>query len=197
MSLDDRLRWDEKYRQDTARPSLPSPFLVAISDMLPGGGKVLDLAGGAGANAVWLASRGWDVTVADISPAGLAIATEQARSAGVVLRTLEVDLEQEAFPPGPWDLIVCVRFLWRPLFEVIPEALSPGGVLVVVHPTRSNLERHARPGPRHLLEDRELPGLVQGLEILRYEEGWTEGGHHDARLVAHRPSACSSAEEPG
>src|SRR3954454_6745033 len=131
MSLDDRLRWDEKYRQDNARTRLPTPFLVAVSDMLPRGGSALDLAGGAGANSVWLASRGWDVTVADISPAGLALATEQASSAGVVLRTFEIDLEQEAFPPGPWDLIVCVRFLWRPLFEVIPGALSPGGVLVV------------------------------------------------------------------
>jgi hypothetical protein len=51
-------------------------------------------------------------------------------------------------------------------------------------PTRSNLERHTRPDPRHLLEDGELPGLVPGLEIVRYEEGWTEQGRHEARLVA-------------
>ena len=94
--------------------------------MLPTRGRALDIAGGAGANAVWLASQGWDVTLADISPVGLAVADEHARSAGVVLRTLEIDLEREPFPPGPWDLIVCVRFLWRPLFAIIPERCRRG-----------------------------------------------------------------------
>ena len=193
MSLDDRVRWDEKYRKDVARPRLPSPFLVGISGMLPTRGRALDIAGGAGANAVWLASQGWDVTLADISPVGLAFATEHARSAGVVLRTLEVDLEQEPFPPGPWDLIVCVRFLYRPLFAIIPEELSPGGVLVVAHPTRSNLSRHERPGPRHLLEDGELPGLVHapGDRELR---GGLDGGR-PARRAARRAANGSAAIE--
>jgi tellurite methyltransferase len=189
MSQDDRIRWDEKYRGHIAGPGRPSAFLVAVDEMLPRVGRALDLAGGAGANAVWLAGRGWDVTVADVSPVGLALAEKQAiMGAGVTLRTLEIDLEQEAFPPGPWDLIVCIRFLWRPLFAIIPEELPPGGILVVVHPTRSNLVRHERPGPQHLLEDGELPGLVRGLEIVTYEEGWTEEGHHEARLVARRGS---------
>ena len=92
------------------------------------------------------------------------------------------------FPPaGPWDLIVCVDFLWRPLLAALPTALAPGGLLAIAHPTRSNLLRHDRPGPRHLLEDGELPGLVGALELLRFEEGWTPEGRHEARLVARRP----------
>jgi tellurite methyltransferase len=189
MSQDDRIRWDAKYRGEFSLPRKPSPFLVSVADLLPPAGRALDVAGGAGGSAVWLAERGWDVTVADISPVGLAAARELAKGTGVVLRTLEVDLEQDAFPPGPWDLIVCVRFLLRPLFATIPGELSPGGVLVVDHPTRSNLTRHDRPGLRHLLEDGELPGLVSGLEILKYEEGWTGEGQHDARLVARRGRA--------
>jgi SAM-dependent methyltransferase len=189
MSRDDRIRWDAKYREASARPRRPSPFLVSVADILPPGGRALDVAGGAGANAVWLAGRGWDVTLADISPVGLSAAREHAQRAGVVLRTLEIDLEQDAFPSGPWDLIVCVHFLWRPLFATIPGELAPGGVLVAVHPTRSNLSRHESPGPRHLLEDGELPGLVSGLELLKYEEGWTEEGQHDARLAARRGPA--------
>ena len=189
MSQDDRIRWDAKYREGRSPTRGPSPCLVSVADILPPGGRALDVAGGAGSNAVWLAGRGWDVTVADISPVGLAAAMEHAQRACVVLRTLEIDLEQDTFPPGPWDLIVCIRFLWRPLFATIPGELAPGGVLVVVHPTRSNLARHERPGPRHLLEDGELPGLVSGLEILRYEEGWAEEGQHDARLIARRERA--------
>src|ERR671929_84127 len=50
-----------------------------------------------------------------------------------------------------WDVIVCTYFLHRPLFSAFQAALAPGGWLVVTHATRSNLERHARPGPEYLL----------------------------------------------
>ena len=48
---------------------------------------------------------------------------------------------------------------------------------------------------RHLLEDGELPGLVRGLEILKYEEGWTEEGQHEARLVARRTAPLRENDE--
>ncbi len=124
MSLDDQVRWDKAYRERKAGSQEPSPFLVAMEGMLPIRGRALDIAGGAGANAVWLARRGLEVTVADISPVGLALAERNAEFEGLRLRTLKIDLEQDPFPPGPWDLIVCVRFLWRPLFAVIPDELA-------------------------------------------------------------------------
>ena len=43
----------------------------------------VDIAGGAGANALWLARRGLDVTLADISPVGLALAEDECRARGV------------------------------------------------------------------------------------------------------------------
>jgi tellurite methyltransferase len=186
MSLDDQVRWDKAYRERKAGSQEPSPFLVAMEEMLPIRGRALDIAGGAGANAVWLARRGLKVTVADNSPVGLVLADTNAELEGLRLLTLKTDFEQDPFPPGPWDLIVCVRFLCRPLFAVIPDELAPGGILVVVHPTRSNLLRHERPGLHHLLEDGELPGLVPDLEVVYHNEGWTEEGQHDARLVAKR-----------
>ncbi len=67
------------------------------------------------------------------------------------------------------------------------------GLLAVAHATRSNLARHPRPGPDRVLEDGELPGLVRGLDVLRYEEGWLESGRHEARLVARRPARERSA----
>jgi SAM-dependent methyltransferase len=187
MAEADRTTWDARYRQTGAALRGPSPFLVTLDEGLPRCGRALDVAGGAGRNALWLARRGLDVTLADISGVALEMARAQAEAEGLPLRTREVDFEAEPFPPGPWDLIVCVLFLWRPLFVVAPEALAQGGWLVVAQPTRSNLQRHGRPGPRHLLDDCELPGLARGLEVLRYEEGWIEEGRHEARLVARRP----------
>jgi SAM-dependent methyltransferase len=184
MAEADRRRWDARYREHEPGLRQPSGSLVALADLMPQDGRALDVAGGTGRHAQWLARRGLDVTLADISRVALELARREAARDGLPLRTLAIDLEAEPLPPGHLSVILCVDFLWRPLFEAIPAALAPGGLLVVVHPTRTNLQRHARPGPRHLLEDGELPGLVRGLEIVRYEEGWTEQGRHEARLVA-------------
>jgi SAM-dependent methyltransferase len=103
--------------------------------------------------------------------------------------TIEADLEVAPLPAGPWDLVVCTYFLHRPIFADLAAALAPGGWLVVAHATRTNLERHPRPGPDHVLEDGELGGLVRGLEVVRMEEGWLESGRHEARVVARKPGA--------
>ena len=186
MAEADRRKWDARYRERGAGVREPSGFLEALDDLLPRTGRALDVAGGAGRHALWLARRGLDVTLADISGVALEVAREEAGRAGLVVHTLRLDLEAEPLPPGPWDLVLCVDFLWRPLFDAIPTALAPGGLLVVAHPTLANLERHARPGPEHLLGAGELPDLVRGLEILRYDEGWREEGRHEAWLAARR-----------
>jgi len=186
MAETDRIKWNTKYRERAAADCHPAAFLVAASDLLPRRGRALDVAGGSGRHALWLAARGLEVTICDIAEAGLALAEEEAARRGLRLQTCRVDLEQEPLPAAPWDLIVCCYFLWRPLFAVFPTALAPGGQLAFVHPTRSNLRRRPKPGARFLLEDGELPGLVEGLEILRYDEGWTAEDRHEARLVARR-----------
>jgi SAM-dependent methyltransferase len=189
MSTADREKWDARYRGQGPESTTPSEFLTSLGAVLPARGRVLDVAGGAGRNALWLARRGLDVTVVDISSEGLALAGAAAKAAGVSLALVAADLEQEPLPAGPFDLVTSFYFLRRELFPSFTQVLAPGGLLVYVQPTRSNLERHARPPAGFLLEDGELPGLLRGLEILRYEEGWSAGpeGRHEARLVARRP----------
>lgn len=183
MSEQDRQRWNTRYREQ-AGTGEPSGFLRSLEDRLPSTGRALDVAGGAGHDALWLARRGLDVTLADISDVALERAGEAAREARVGLRLQRLDVELEPLPPGPYALVLCLNFLWRPLFAEFPKVLAPGGLLVFAQPTRSNLRRHAHPSARFLLEDGELPRLVQGLEIVSYTEGWTEEGRHEARLVA-------------
>ncbi len=186
MAESDRRKWDARYRERRGPLSPPCPFLVSLDAILPRQGRALDVAGGDGRNALWLAQRGLDVTLTDISDVALGLARQHADAAGCSLHTQLRDLEVEGLPAGPWALIVCCHFLWRPLFEPISATLERNGLLVVVHPTRSNLQRHERPGPAYLLEDGEIPRLVEGLEIVRYDEGWTDEGRHLARLVARR-----------
>jgi SAM-dependent methyltransferase len=189
MAGGDRERWNARYAEEEA-PATPAPWLAGLDALLPRRGRALDVAGGSGRHALWLARRGLEVTLADVSDVALERAARDARAEGLALATVQVDLESALLPPGPWDLILCVYFLHRALFPSLAAALAPGGVLVAAHATRTNLERHSHPGPRWLLEDGELPTLVRGLDVLRYEEGWLESGRHEARLVARRPAAA-------
>jgi tellurite methyltransferase len=184
---DSRAHWNERYRVQGPILADPSPFLTSFAGRLPPPGRALDVAGGRGRNALWLAAQGWEVTLVDVAEVGLALAREAAAAQGLPLRTEQRDLEQQGLPPGRFDLIVSIHFLHRPLFSHWGDALTPGGLLLFEQPTYANLERHTTPSARFLLEDGELPTLLEGLKVLSYEEGWTESGRHEARLIAQRP----------
>lgn len=181
----DRELWDERYRAGSHANSSEPDWLEAWLPDLPKGGRALDVASGTGRVARWLARQGYDVTACDVSPVGLALAQERAVEAGLSLQTVAVDLRTEPLPAGPWDLISCFGFLERELFSAFVEALAPGGVLLYGTATVRNLERHARPPRRFLLEEGELPALVGPLEVVRYEEGWRNDGAV-ARILARR-----------
>lgn len=182
----DRTKWDAKYADPNFAPREPSAVLMALEKFLPKQGRAIDVAGGAGRNAIWLAQRGLDVTIADVSSVGLTQAAARAQEAGVTLTALCTDLEEQPFPPGPWDLILSCRYLQRPLFAVYPQVLAPGGTLIVIQPTKSNLERHDKPPADFLAGDGELPRLISGLKTIHYEEGWLADGRHDAVVVARK-----------
>lgn len=186
MSTVDRDKWNAKYSESSAAPSEPSSLLTSLAQFIPDSGQALDVAGGAGRNAVWLAQQGLDVTVADVSEVGLELARRRAAEAGVRLETAVIDIESEPLPAGPWDLIVSILYLWRPFYRRIYEHLARNGVVIIVQPTQSNLQRHEKPPREFLLDDGELPKLVEGLDIVHYQEGWLAEGRHDAQLVAVR-----------
>jgi SAM-dependent methyltransferase len=186
VSEAERRKWETRYQAQGATSREPSALITALDDVLPRQGHALDLAGGSGRHAIWLAKRGLAVTLADIAPTAADLARAEAARAGVSLDTLVIDCEQEPLPPSPWDLILTFHYLHRPLFETLPQVLAPGGWLVVVQPTQKNLERHAHPSSRFLLDEGELPNLVRDLTVVRYEEGWSTEGRHEALLVARR-----------
>lgn len=190
MAEADRTKWDARYTQESPSAE-PSAWLVAWlktadEKLVPKSGRVLDVAGGAGRNAIWFAQRGFDVTLVDVSSVALEIAGQRAKEAGVTIVSRVMDLENEPLPEGPWDIIMQMHYLDRALFPRYEEILAPCGLLFIEHPTRSNLVRHAKPGPHYLLEDGELPELCGEFIIVSHGEGWNELGRHEARLVARR-----------
>jgi len=145
--------------------------------------RALDVAGGAGRNALWLARRGASsVTLADVSDVARHTSASRAGRRGRSNHSITVrtDLEAEPLPAGPWDLVLCTYFLHRPLFAAFPSALAPGGWLLFAprDPEKSGGARPPRPRPRP--RDGELGSLVRGLDVVRLDEGWFEEGRHEA-----------------
>jgi len=190
MSADERAEWEARYRSARgADPGAPEPFIVNAVNSLSARGRALDLAGGIGRHALWVAERGWDATLVDISPTAVAEAAATASRRGLRLATEVVDLDETDPSGGPWDLVMIHHYLNRTLLGRAHELLRPGGTLVVCHQTLINLERSPRPGARFLLEPKELATLLSHLQLSTYFEGWTEQGRHEAQAVASLPPA--------
>ncbi len=181
----DRDFWNRRYSEQPWSDD-PSPWIVENAELLPEAGRALDVAGGTGRNAIWLARQGWDVTIADVSNVALTIALERAGALRASLLTHPTDLSNEPLPEGPWDLLMLFHYLDRAIFSHLGAALRPGGMLIGALATVTNLERNESPPLSYLLEDAELPGLMGSLELVRYEEGWQDD-RHDARFVARKP----------
>jgi SAM-dependent methyltransferase len=189
VSDQERQKWDLKHAGRGFFPPEPSSLITGCRNLLPrSGGRALDLAGGSGRHSFWLAGCGFDVTLADISEAGLTIARGEAERRALALETVCADFEREPIPAGPWKVILCFHYLHRPLFGEFARCLTGDGVLVFAQPTVLNLERHPRPGRRYLLEEGELGDLAirNHLEIIHLQEGWSAEGRHEGLLVARR-----------
>ncbi|MCA9249309.1 MAG: class I SAM-dependent methyltransferase [Planctomycetales bacterium] len=192
MSQEDRQKWDARYRQQPNPESGPAEVLTANADLIPRAGNALDVAGGSGRNALWLARRGLNASLVDISAEGLAIARQRAEKEQLDLQFVVADLEHESLPAGPWRLVVQTCFLQRELFPSLIQALEPAGMLVVAQPTRRNRERWTAPPEKYLLDEGELIQLAGPLEIVHFDEAWRENGRYEAWLIARRRGEFSA-----
>ncbi len=172
---------------------------------MPKHGRALDLAGGAGRNAIWLARQGLDVTLVDVSDVALDKAEARAKRLGLAnrMRFLRVDLEGP-MPFAPlFDLVVVTRYLDRERRDSFVELLVEGGVLVAINATVTNLERHDKPSRGYLVERGEVANWACGLELelLVTREDWSEEGMHEASVIARKPARAvrrdPTPNEPG
>jgi SAM-dependent methyltransferase len=137
----DRSYWDEHWQDRTGGPasmagSPPHPHLAReLAELAPG--TALDAGCGAGAEALWLAERGWQVTAVDISTAALAHAARRAEGSAAAdrVRWLQADLGVWA-PAGPFDLVTThyahPAMPQLDLYDRLAGWVAPGGTLLVV-----------------------------------------------------------------
>jgi SAM-dependent methyltransferase len=108
MALD-RILYRLTYRFGTPRwdTGVPQPELQElVRDRAPG--RALDLGCGTGADAVYLAGRGWDTTGIDFAPEAVAAARKKAADAGVTAAFVQGDASRlaDAGVEGPFDLLL-------------------------------------------------------------------------------------------
>lgn len=135
----DAQHWDERYSsRDRLFSGNPNGVLVTeAADLAPG--RALDVGCGEGADALWLAGRGWQVTAVDISRVALerAAATAAAAGAGVAGRVAwtQADLTTTPPPAGSFDL-VSLQYFPLPVqadhvaLRGLLDAVAPGGTLL-------------------------------------------------------------------
>ena len=169
----DIVRWNEKYRAAEEHGfAEPDSLLVARADLLPAKGRVLDLACGAGANAIFAARHGCRVVGADASIEGLRIAARRARAAGVSVSLLNADLEVWRPPEDAFDMVMVFRYLDRGMFSAIESALRARGVLIYKTFNQNFLRQKPDMNPAYLLRPGELKRSFPALtEIAASDDG--------------------------
>jgi SAM-dependent methyltransferase len=137
-SSDTQDTWDQRYTSaERVWSGQPNGALVTETAGLPPG-RVLDVGCGEGADAVWLATRGWDVTALDVSGVALERAARHAEQAQVTVRWVHAGLVEAALPAGTFDLVsaqypALLRTDAHDAEAALLAAVAPGGTLLVVH----------------------------------------------------------------
>jgi SAM-dependent methyltransferase len=156
---------------------------------VPGGRTAVDVACGTGRDAVYLALVGYDVTAIDHLPDAVSRAADLAGRYAVSVRPVVHDLERDnSIPPGPYDLACVFRYLHRPLWPALRDAVRPGGYVVYETFHERNLETGRSPrSPNHLLRTGELVGAFAGFEVLIAADAVEREGRFFSHILARRP----------
>jgi tellurite methyltransferase len=204
MPGSDQQSWNQRYLVGEFGFRETDPFVMEAhknylqpllrENTAPRANAGIDLAGGAGHHAVWLAQQGWDMTLADWSELALEIAKEKASSNGTTLEIVQgaaLDLVcQFARQDRRFGFVLVSFFLDRTILPWLPKILVPGGLLLYRTYTEDN-ERLGNPrGPRdphHLLRSQELLKIYRDMKILHYNETVAQKGV--VELIAQQLSA--------
>jgi thioredoxin reductase/SAM-dependent methyltransferase len=137
-SAADALDWDERYGNAPGQmwSGAPNGSLVAeLADLSPG--RALDIRCGEGADAIWLARRGWQVTAIDISSLAIERARTAATAAGIAVDWQCADVLSCPPPPRSYDVVTLqypalLRAAGEASVRALLDAVAPGGTFLAV-----------------------------------------------------------------
>lgn len=194
MERDEKTLWNQRHREHSHSSMEPDPFLVNACSEFMGGrppGMALDVAGGVGRHTLWLAERGWQVRLVDVSDVGVESARKNIEAAYTSGPTPPVQFdvadlrENRNLGNEQYDLVLVFFYLQRELFPALVSALKPGGLLLYKTYTEDQRQFQGGPShPMHLLRHNELLHTFGSLRILHYHE--SVAGKGVAELAARK-----------
>lgn len=157
------------------------------------GGRVLDVAGGAGRHTFHFLERNHSVALIDIAPNAIeSIAQRLTLEQQTRCRLIQADIENGAWPlPGEqFAGVIVTNYLWRALFPTLVQSVAAGGVLIYETFAQGN-ETVGKPSrPDFLLKPGELIQLAlqAELKVIAYEDGFLQAPDRFVqRIVAVAP----------
>ncbi|HYZ92287.1 MAG TPA: class I SAM-dependent methyltransferase [Actinomycetota bacterium] len=139
----DRTFWEQLWAKtlrehpDRVAQRPPNAQLIAeISALRPG--RALDAGCGHGAESLWLAAHGWQVTAVDFSSAALALGRSTAEAMGIAERIdwIEGDLATWTAQAAHYDLVIClyvhIAGSVKEMVQWMAKAVAPGGTLFMI-----------------------------------------------------------------
>ncbi len=180
MSQSEKAHWEARYAErDQIWSGRVNPWLAEVAGALAPG-RALDLGCGEGADALWLAERGWRTLGVDISDTALARASAEADRRGVTDRVCFRPMNlSDDFPDGAFDLVSAqflqslVRLDREGIFTAAARAVAPGGLLLIVD------HGAAPPWAKHI-HDHVFPTVGEVLAGIDLEPGQWELVRADA-----------------
>ena len=176
MAFDGRRSdWDLKYAQGLPSLEKPDPFYLSafsrfVADLFPNGGTALDLGGGIGRHALWLAERNWRVTVVDISEVAIRKLDQKMRQLDLTLDLFALDAKEYPFKPGCFDLIVMFYHFDRDICSRVLSTLKPGGFLICKSSLSWDGNEGAAPTSIRPLGRSEILSMLPGLRVMHHQE---------------------------
>ena len=180
----------------------PNGALVAeVSDLEPG--TALDVGCGEGADAIWLAGRGWRVTAIDVSDVALQRAATAAEQSHVDVEWIHAGLLDAILPSSGFDLVsaqypALLHTPDRDAERRLVDAVAPLGHLLVVHHADFDVEKakahgfdpadYVAPSDVALLLDESWQVTFDERRPRQVHSGAGSGHSHDVVLRADRLS---------
>jgi 2-polyprenyl-3-methyl-5-hydroxy-6-metoxy-1,4-benzoquinol methylase len=202
--------WDERYSSsDRIWSGNVNPHLAAVAGGLAPG-AALDVGSGEGADAIWLAGHGWQVTAVDISPVALnraaAHAAEQGAAIADRISWRQADVIEWDPAPERFDL-VSAQFLHLPpgplaaLRQRLAAAVRPGGSLLIVghHPSdlETTMRRPRRPDLMFTAEQVAATLPADSWQIVRADAPSRDATDPDGQPITIRDAVLHAVRRAG
>lgn len=199
-SAENAAEWDAKYREsDRMWSGNPNGALVDTVGELARG-TALDVGCGEGADALWLAGQGWQVTAFD--PSRVAIERAREHDTDNAVEWVVTDLESADFGGRTFDLVSAMYPVVRKDSGAVTELLSlvaPDGHLFFVHHVIDPEHAHDHPHfdanvmPEHMQKLLEEAGgqfeLLVSEDRERHVASGRGSGHSTDRILLARRRA--------